>query len=198
MVCLRYQSTRLCRICTETLHNWRNTTDRTLKNIMQNHAKTGKKIYSSLMIISYLIITLYLCNPILQPRENTSNTPLQTFCVFMNLKDNEYISIYFLESVGFFYMASCFIGTDSFFFGMAMHLCGQLDVLQNEFSSIVDSTRNSTFKKRMTVLVKKHLELIRFAKDINTIFSLILLLQILIHAFLITSQGTQDQYTIIL
>lgn len=138
----------------------------------------------------FLIIAQVILNPVFQPRENASNLPLQTFCTFVNLSSIKYISLYFIESVGLVCLIFGFIGTDTFFFGIVMHFCGQLDILQRRMSVIGKSKCHTIFVNKITVLIKKHCELIQLTKDINEAFSSILWLQFVMSAFTIIGQCT--------
>lgn len=142
------------------------------------------------MVIAYLIVVQYIFNPVYQPRDNASNSPVQTSCTFINLSSARYISVYFGESVASVYLAFGFIGVDLLFFGMVMHLCGQLEILQKAFNTIGKSTWRSNFVRKMSILIKKHSKLIQLAKDIDTIYNFILLIQFSTSIFLVTSQGT--------
>lgn len=134
---------------------------------MKNHAKKGRRVFYVQMVIAYLILCQYTLNPVYQPRQNASNLPMQTVCTFMNLSRPAYLSVYFLESLGMAYMGLGFMGIDVLFFGMVMHLCGQLEILQNQFNAIGNSLWYSVFVRKVTKLIEKHCELIQLTKDIS-------------------------------
>lgn len=150
LICLRFHLLRVYNNCSHAWDNWVNITDNNFKDIMISHAKTGKMVFQLQMVIAYMILSQYILNPVYQPRQNASNLSMQTVCTFMNLSSPGYFSVYFLESVGLAYLGFGFIGMDVLFFGMMMHLCGQLQILQKEFNAIGISVWHSVFVKKIT------------------------------------------------
>lgn len=82
---------------------------------MINYAKVGKRLYYVQMIAGCFIIAEHITLPILQPRDNVSNLPVQTICAFNNLSTTGYISAYIIENIGGVYFALSYFGIDTVF-----------------------------------------------------------------------------------
>lgn len=79
---------------------------------------------------------------------------------------------------------------DSFFFGITMHLCGQLELLRIQFTEI--SKKHYDEKCHRNVLgplVKRHCQLIALTKNIEDAFNINILLRLLIISVVIASSG---------
>lgn len=189
MICLRLYSVRVYNNFSKARDNWMNIADKNCIKIMINYAKIGKKLYYIQMPIACFVIIQYILFPVLQPRENVSNLPVRTICTFNNLGTTRHILVYFIESVGAFYVVFSYFGIDAVFFGIAMHLCGQVKILQKQFNKIARPAGQSTFIRKLSVLTQKYYALTQLTRDINITYSFIIYLQFILTTFLFTSRG---------
>ncbi|KAK0183103.1 hypothetical protein PV327_001173 [Microctonus hyperodae] len=108
------------------------------RNIMMQHARISRIVCISLMgpasggTLSWIILALPL--PIFKMDNNTDiirNFPLRTACTFDSASTSMFYYVIFILQI-YQLVATCLgnCGNDVFFFGLSMHLCGQLEILK--------------------------------------------------------------------
>ena len=85
------------------------------------------------------------------------------------------------------------LGSDSLFFGIIFHLCGQVEVLRLEFSRL--SNENEKAKEHFNVLSKRHVYLLNLAKMLDDTISSILAVQLFTSCILICTTGEHSYIT---
>ncbi|KAK0165031.1 hypothetical protein PV328_003588 [Microctonus aethiopoides] len=129
-----------------------------LKNrkIMMQHARISRIVCISLMgpasggTLSWIILALPL--PIFKMENNTDiirNYPLRTACIFDSATTSTIYYVIFILQI-YQLVATCLgnCGNDVFFFGLSMHLCGQLEILKSEFRTLVSEKAIEKNQKR--------------------------------------------------
>ncbi|NP_001164391.1 odorant receptor 41 [Nasonia vitripennis] len=190
LVLVRIHLAKIHKICYNARKTWARIKDPDLVKIMISHAKTGKRFYYLQMSIAFVIVTLYVFNPLILRRYDAANLPMQTVCTFNNADVLKHTAVYFIETLSFVYLAVGFISIDLLFLGIAMHLCGQLKILQKEFSEIVGkSTSQADCIRYVISLSRRFQRVVELTDDIRKTFSEILLVNFVVNLFLITSQS---------
>nr|KAF7399886.1 hypothetical protein H0235_015623 [Vespula pensylvanica] len=112
---------------------------------------------------------------------------LSTYCVFDDQSGFWRAAILLLQTIQIFVNATSHCGNDGFFFGIAMYLCGQFEVLRMNFANL-GSEENLSCKK-IGALVRRHCHLIRLADNLEEAFNMIILIQLLMSALLLCIEG---------
>lgn len=86
------------------------------------------------------------------------------------------------------YIAEC--TTDSFFFVLTMHLCGQLKLLRMRFVELGKKINEKNhYRSALGFWIRRHYELIALAKNIEDSFNINLLIRLLIITIAIAISG---------
>ena len=79
------------------------------------------------------------------------------------------------------------LGSDSLFFGIIFHLCGQIEILRLEFDRL--NNENEKAMEHFTSLTKRHIYLLKLAKMLSETISSILAMQLFTSCILICTSG---------
>lgn len=79
-------------------------------------------------------------------------------------------------------------GNDGLFFDLTMHVCGQYEILQTDFSEMSDDDE-SLLRDRLGALLKRHRRLICLANYLEKTFSMIILTQVFMSVVLLCNEG---------
>ncbi|XP_014605632.1 PREDICTED: uncharacterized protein LOC106787618 [Polistes canadensis] len=122
---------------------------------------------------------------------NTKSTIyfLSTYCVFEDQSGLWRTGILILQAMQIFVNATSHCGNDGFFFGIAMYLCGQFEVLKMNFANL--KCKNNRSNQKFDTLVRRHCHLIRLADNLEEAFNMIILIQLLMSALLLCVEGFQ-------
>jgi len=75
------------------------------------------------------------------------------------------------------FMAEC--ASDSFFFAITMHLCGQLELLRIRFVELVErKTERNYYRSALGSWIREHYKLIILARNIEDTFNLNILIRL--------------------
>ncbi|XP_032680060.1 odorant receptor coreceptor-like [Odontomachus brunneus] len=86
------------------------------------------------------------------------------------------------------FIAEC--ASDSFFFSITMHLCGQLELLRIRFAEIAEKiNEKNRYENLLGPWIKRHCQLITLAKNIEESFNINLLLRLGITTIVIAVSG---------
>lgn len=113
---------------------------------------------------------------------------LSTYCVFDDQSGLWRAAILLLQTMQIFVNATSHCGNDGFFFGIAMHLCGQFEVLRMNFANL--ENERSLSCEKIGALVRRHCHLIRLSDYLEEAFNVIILIQLLMSALLLCIEGT--------
>ncbi|XP_063992721.1 uncharacterized protein LOC135170647 [Diachasmimorpha longicaudata] len=169
------------------------------RELMMNYARLGRLVCFSLMIpassgtLSWIILALPL--PMFTPPNSSNiikNFPLQTACTFDPITTSRFYYLIFVLQM-YQLVTTCLgnCGNDVFFFGLSMHTCGQLEILQNDFADIDIGQEEPGTSKKLKDMVNRHVHLIELVDKLESTFSMIILAQLIMSAVLICIMGLQ-------
>ena len=85
------------------------------------------------------------------------------------------------------------LGSDSLFFGIIFHLCGQVEILRLEFNRL--NNENEKAMEHFISLTKRHIYLLKLAKMLSETISSILIVQLFTSCILICTSGEHSYLT---
>ena len=85
------------------------------------------------------------------------------------------------------------LGSDSLFFGIIFHLCGQVEILRLDFRRL--SNDNERTIEHFIALSKRHVYLLKLAKMLNETISSILAVQLFTSCIVICTSGEHSYIT---
>ena len=189
---LRLYHKNLAVIITSANVDWSVTKKSKFWAIMRSYAYLGKMVLYTQFTSGSIVVLLYVIGnlPFLQPgvQSNSTNTaddilfqrmfPQGTKCLFKDVSTTTYVLIYILQSFQIICLIFGTIATDAFFFSLAMHICGQFEVLRHEISDFEEGDDFMETKLRIVTLSKRHQHLLEVAKNLETTFNLIIAVQL--------------------
>lgn len=94
------------------------------------------------------------------------------------------------------YVAEC--ASDSFFFAITMHLCGQFELLRIRFVELVGRKTNDRnhYRSILGSWIRRHYKLITLAKNIEDTFNLNILIRLLITTVVTAVSGIYISQTL--
>jgi len=187
--------------------DWMYITKQDHRQVMFRYTNLGRFVFFFQMGSSYFVITPLIIGPLLFPTtlpasHNVTLTtksekemrvmelPQEMICPF----DDQIVcyGIYILQTVQLIGTATGNAGSDVFFFGVCMHLCGQLEVLSLQLLRFHEG--NDCWKRtKMVTLIERHSLLLNLAKDIVNILDIILIAQLIVHSLLMCLLGNLKQ-----
>ncbi|XP_076295111.1 uncharacterized protein LOC143216160 [Lasioglossum baleicum] len=170
--------------------------------IVRQHAYMGRVACGSVIFFSYFGSTLFTTAPMLArededavqilnvTQEDSFDYPMPSECTLdlLNLSASLYPVIYIGEYVLLLVTSTGNLGSDSLFFGIIFHLCGQVEVLKLDFSKFVELGEK---KARFDILVARHQQLLKLCDHLNDTISSIMVLQLFSSCLLICTTGFQ-------
>ncbi|XP_076295093.1 odorant receptor 10-like [Lasioglossum baleicum] len=170
--------------------------------IVKRHAHMGRMASANMLFYSYFSATLFSMVPMFagdddtmvgfnQTRKVQLNYPIPSECTLelLQVPGNLYALIYMGEYILLLVIAAGNLGSDSMFFGIVFHLCGQVEVLKLDFSRFLEDEEDSA--KRLTTLINRHRHLLALAEHLNDTIGFILILQLFSSCLLICTTGFQ-------
>ncbi|XP_072759927.1 uncharacterized protein [Anoplolepis gracilipes] len=182
-------------------NNWTCIASQKHRQIMLRNTNLGRLVFFFQMGSSYVVIVPLIVGPLLSFATSSSlqnvtrseeqvQLPYETTCP-SNVPLVCY-GMYILQSVQLIGTATGNVGSDVFFFGICMHLCGQLEILSLELLRFHNGKENRYWnRKKMIALIERHCLLLNLAKDIVYALDVILVAQLILHALLICLIGLQ-------
>jgi len=190
--------------------DWMYITKQDHRQVMFRYTNLGRFVFFFQMGSSYFVTTALIIGPLLFPTTLSSShnvtlttksekemraameLPQEMICPF-----NDQIvcySIYIFQTVQLISTATGNVGSDVFFFGVCMHLCGQLKVLSLQLLRFHEGKKNDCWKRtKMVTLIERHSLLLNLAKDIVNMLDIILIAQLIVHALLMCLLGNLRQ-----
>lgn len=188
-------------LVTSIIDDWSISRDTQQREIMMKYTHVGRVVSLTMLYLGYAsgFSFLFMAVPFdnLIPWLNVSKASdndtvittyfLATYCVFGSLPTIAHICILLLQVMQIFINATSHCGNDGFFFGLAMHLCGQFEVLKMDFAGIEAEER--TCKKRIRMLIGRHCHLIRLADSFEYAFNMAIFAQVSMSVLLLCVEG---------
>jgi len=85
------------------------------------------------------------------------------------------------------YINTLFKGNDALFFNIALHVCGQINILKIHFANF--DIKSPQIYDRFNVLIQRHRYLIMLARELADLISLVLLMELFIISLLLCIIG---------
>ncbi|CAD6211171.1 GSCOCT00013813001.3-RA-CDS, partial [Cotesia congregata] len=183
------------------IKDWTTVCDKKSKKIMLKYAFAGRIFLYLLMIGSNsLVIGTILGNPPTtykfssdQISDNATvlrNIPFGANCwVSTSMSMSIYFGYYGLIVVHCLISSIINVGSDSCMCGIALHVCGQLNLLYTDMESLDGKKNFFSLRKQINQLSQRYAYLIKLANAYQGTLSLIVLLQVATNMFVISISG---------
>ncbi|KAL0129872.1 hypothetical protein PUN28_001855 [Cardiocondyla obscurior] len=190
-------------LVTSIIDDWSVFRDTRQRDVMTRYRNVGRIVSLTILYLGYAsgASFLFMALPFdsLVPWLNISKSSdnetdvttyfLATYCVFGSSPATTYSCILLLQVAQIFVNATSHCGNDGFFFGLAMHLCGQFELLEMDFAGI--KTDKRTCKKKLQMLIDRHCRLIRLADSFEYAFNMAIFAQVSMSVLLLCVEGMQ-------
>ncbi|XP_018059934.1 PREDICTED: uncharacterized protein LOC108694787 [Atta colombica] len=190
-------------LVTSIIDDWSMSRNKQQREVMMRYTHIGRVVSLTILYLGYAsgVSFLFMAVPFdsLIPWLNVSKANdndtmvttyfLATYCVFGSLPTITYSCVLLLQAAQIFVNATSHCGNDGFFFGLAMHLCGQFEVLQMDFAGIEVEKQNC--KRKIRMLIIRHCHLIRLADNFEYAFNMAILTQVSMSVLLLCVEGMQ-------
>ncbi|PBC34927.1 Putative odorant receptor [Apis cerana cerana] len=198
-VIFRVRSTGLVSNFISAVKDYNESNDEENRVIMRRHAYMGRVACLSLISCSYVCSTLFITVPMLAGDEieviNVTEEsvkypiPSKNALEIINMPDNLYFMVFIVEYMMLLFTSIGNLGSDSVFFGIIFHLCGQVEILKREYSKMFN--KNEKITEHFILLIKRHIYLLNLSKILNETISSILVIQLFSSCVLICTTGFQ-------
>ncbi|KAI4488418.1 hypothetical protein M0804_005266 [Polistes exclamans] len=190
LVFIKLHQEDLRKIILSAIKDWSSIIDNSsMKKITWKYTNRGLLVCRVQMSLSFLTVVTMIMDALpssnsFQQNNATFNeedirqVPLRTMCLFGNMSIPIYWTVFSLQGVQLFNSIIVNIGNDVFFFGIAMHVCGQLDAL-NIFSDEFKANNENDRLKKIGEFVRRHLHLLEMAQLIENTYTNILLVNLI-------------------
>lgn len=112
--------------------------------------------------------------------------------MFADCRDEIYGFLYVYESFMIMITAHGNVGCDVLFFILAMHLCGQIELLKTNMLEIGEEQEFTDWKRRIVGFIQRHSRLLEMAQALNVTLSGVLVMQLFLNAGLNLMLGKQS------
>lgn len=195
---IRIYRKKLCLIVSSAILDWTLDNEDSLK-IMRSFALKSRKFFIGQMSFSlFTVITMLITNlPLLLADEakfENMSLPLNPLpvpmdCFYKNMSKTSTVWVYVIQSLQLSYTTLGNCGTDVLFFGLAMHVCGQLEILKNDMSNFGKIGDEFQIRSDLHLLIKKHNRLINISQNLEDSFNGILMFQLFFNSLIIVILG---------
>ncbi|XP_033344624.1 odorant receptor 65a-like [Bombus vosnesenskii] len=175
--------------------------DQEKRVIVRRHAYMARLACGSVISFAYFTSTIMMTLPMLVgeeeedivnvTEESTPGYPIPSEYVMeiIQLPDNLYFIVFIVEYLMLIFLSTGNLGSDSLFFGIIFHLCGQVEILRLEFNRL--NNENEKAMEHFISLTKRHIYLLKLAKMLSETISSILAMQLFSSCILICTSGLQ-------
>ncbi|XP_048268711.1 uncharacterized protein LOC100646010 [Bombus terrestris] len=186
---------------TSAVKDYNDLEDQEKRAIMRMHAYMGRVVSGGVIIFAYVATVLFMIVPVLAgvegedifnvTEESVPDYPMPSEYVMELIKmpDNLYFMVFTIECLMRLLVSTGNLGSDSLFFGITFHLCGQVEILKLDFNRL--GNENERTMEHFIVLIKRHIYLLNLAKMLNETISSILVVQLFASCILICTTGFQ-------
>ncbi|EZA52557.1 ObirOr5-M2 [Ooceraea biroi] len=190
-------------LVTSLVDDWSISRNTRQREVMMKYTNVGRIVSLTMLYLGYAsgVSFLFMAVPFDKlipwlnasaPNENSTVIPtyfLATYCVFGSLPTIAHSCVLLLQVAQIFVNATSHCGNDGFFFGLAMHLCGQFEVLQMDFADI--EVEKQACKRKLRMLIGRHCHLIKLADSLEYAFNMAIFAQLLMSVLLLCVEGMQ-------
>ncbi|XP_011300122.1 odorant receptor 24a-like [Fopius arisanus] len=187
---------RVASLVISVVQDWSQVNSKKCQEVMLRYAFIGRVVFivqmsGAYMTIIPLILTRLPRSVELIDADNRSlflrNIPIGPRCwVSLEISTFTYSLYYIFVCVHLFILATSYLGGDVFAFGLAMHLCGQFELLYRSFEKFDGNETSVIQRKIVSQFAKRHNSLLNLADDFETAFSLLILFELGANAFIIS------------
>ncbi|XP_031365753.1 uncharacterized protein LOC116185475 isoform X1 [Apis dorsata] len=198
VMCFRIHSIGLVSNFSSAIKDYNELNSEENRVIVRRHAYMGRVACASLIFCSYVGSTLFITVPMLAgDEEEVINVteesaikypiPSKNILAIINIPDNMYSVIFIIEYIMLLLTSTGNLGSDSLFFGIAFHLCGQVEILRLKYNKL--SNENERTMKHISLLTRRHIYLLKLSDMLNETISSILVIQLFSSCVLICTTG---------
>ncbi|KAL6253408.1 hypothetical protein P5V15_005561 [Pogonomyrmex californicus] len=166
--------------------------------IMRKYTFMGRALCSLILSFAYISTMMYALVPFLDFNEieqvNITNEdkleyPIPSKCAlkYFNVPVSMYRTFCLIETVAIMVACTNNIGNDVLFLNIVLHICGQIEILKNNFHHF--DVKSPQIYDRFNVLIKRHNYLIKLTRELTEIISFVLLAKLFIISILLCIIG---------
>ncbi|KAK0164888.1 hypothetical protein PV328_003455 [Microctonus aethiopoides] len=192
-------------IVNSAVEDWTKVMDKKSRRIMFKYAKIGRTVFIIQMIGAYaagfplIFARLPFITALWDDRTNTNmiirQVPIGPSCwISPDLSAYNYAICYIVQSIQLFIVCTGYIGSDTYFFGIAMHVCGQFELLHMRIENLDKIKDNVSQRREIIKFSKRHKHLLTLADNFEQTFNIIILAQVGADTILICISGNLFYY----
>ncbi|XP_011298917.1 uncharacterized protein [Fopius arisanus] len=187
VIIIRTNNSKMLDVILSAMDDWSNTQTASEENEMLSCAKLGRTICLFQMIASYITtVPIILGGFAVSAAVNTSNStdpvinylPLGTVCLFGEMSSGFYTVLYITQSIQLLTTCTGNIGCNCFFFGLTMHLSGQVQKLTDDMEVFGKNGEDTDRHGQFVSLVKRQNHLLELAQNLEATFNVIILVEL--------------------
>ncbi|XP_074107991.1 odorant receptor 13a-like [Cotesia typhae] len=187
-------------IVNSVINDWNTVNNKRYRLIMLKYAYIGRVVFIVQMIGAYAAefpLIIYKLPFIMSLWSNDQNdsAPIYTFpigpsCwVSSDISMIYYILYYICLSIQLTIACTAYFGVDTYFFGIAIHVCGQFTLLSHSLDHVYSNGDVVIQKYEFSLFIKRHKHLLLLANNFEKTYNLIILSQVAIDTLLICISG---------
>uniref|UniRef100_A0A0C9QIW4 Or13a_6 protein n=2 Tax=Fopius arisanus TaxID=64838 RepID=A0A0C9QIW4_9HYME len=184
----RRHQTKITSIFHSAVQDWVDTENQKDVRIMIHHAYVGRIVCIVQMIGAYLaVVPMILMHfpSSFETYDSNNDTiivrsvPVGPKCWLpSDISFTTYLGYYSLICVQLFLLANMFLGVDVFAFGLAMHLCGQFQVLNRSLGEFDGGEPVFEQKIKVSKFARRHYSLLQLADDFEVAFNMLIFFEL--------------------
>ncbi|XP_029168694.1 uncharacterized protein LOC114938788 [Nylanderia fulva] len=197
LVIMRWKQTVLSSILNMMAEDWMMSKLNTERDIMMKYARAARLfvIYTYVVIVSGLtLIVIPLCTGqsfryLTNLTDRNKPLPMQTYYFYDTDPSPQFELTFLTQALTIFLIAYIYLSVDAFLGLIVFHICGQLENLRHRLANLV-SRRD--FDRALNNYIVTHIKIIRFAYNIEDIFTFIMLVLVLYFVIIFCLYGFQS------
>nr|AQN78415.1 olfactory receptor 13 [Meteorus pulchricornis] len=193
-------------IVNSAIEDWNNVDTAKTRGTMMKYAYIGRLVFIVQMSGAYTtVIPLIFKSP---PNFDTGNyhenvnitlpfrnIPIGPNCWLpLSISENIYLLYYLLVTLHLIILCTAYIGGDVYIFGIAMHVCGQFQLLYDSFEKLDGSLNDFVLRNKIHQLIQRHCHLLMLANEFENAFNLVILVQVAANTFIIGISGEMKYF----
>ncbi|KAL0103918.1 hypothetical protein PUN28_016933 [Cardiocondyla obscurior] len=184
---------------------WTATYDETGAQILERYDKLGMTMIYTFTFIVYVATFNYIFAPFFEPRETNETKKILPFKLWIDFPYHSpyYEITYAIQSLSTMHSGICTFCFDNFVSTFNIHAAAQLKILAHRVAAVVENCIKDTMdqkrpldattlaSKKLQSCVQQHLILICYVRNMQRVFAIILLGQLLLSSVVICFGGFQ-------
>ncbi|XP_067210042.1 odorant receptor 10-like isoform X1 [Linepithema humile] len=171
------------------------------RTVMRQHAFLGRMIFYFVVAVAFTTSVGLIMTPVIEYSNNgqvnaSTNKPIAKYpvpsdCTWgqLDVSTGMYLLLFVVQCIQITIGSSAYVGNDSLFLTITLHVCGQMELLGIEFRKFAVETKN--IKMDLLKLTTRHCYLLSHAQQLADAISVILLTQLFCSSILICIIGFQ-------